>query len=70
MPEMDGYAFIRAIRKIDHLKHTPAIALSGYASNEDQKKSKQAGFDFHVSKPVSHDDFIEIIAEACEVRPY
>jgi two-component system CheB/CheR fusion protein len=68
MPEMDGYAFIRAIRKIDHLKHTPAIALSGYASSEDQKKSKQAGFNFHIGKPIAHEDFIDIIEEACSAR--
>jgi two-component system CheB/CheR fusion protein len=70
MPVMDGYEFIQAIRRIAHLKHTPAIALTGYATSSDQKKTRQSGFNFHVSKPISHDDFIEIIDEAGKSRPY
>jgi len=70
MPVMDGHQFIRAIRQISHLKHTPAIALSGYATREEQKKTRQSGFNYHVGKPVSHDDFIDIIDEACNTRPY
>jgi two-component system CheB/CheR fusion protein len=70
MPVMDGHALIQAIRQIAHLKYTPAIALSGYATSSDQKKTRQSGFNYHVSKPVAHDDFIDIIDEACKSRPY
>ncbi|MFU2325788.1 CheR family methyltransferase [Pseudomonas sp. NFX98] len=70
MPVMDGHALIQAIRQITHLKHTPAIALTGYATSNDQKKARQSGFNYHVSKPVSHDDFIDIIDEACSARPF
>jgi two-component system CheB/CheR fusion protein len=70
MPVMDGHALIQAMRQIAHLKHTPAIALSGYATSHDQKKARQSGFNYHVGKPVSHDDFIDIIDEACNARPF
>ncbi|KQZ92843.1 CheR family methyltransferase [Pseudomonas sp. Root562] len=70
MPVMNGHEFIQAIRQIAHLKHTPAIALTGYGTANDQKKARQSGFNYHVSKPVSHDDFIDIIGEACTARPY
>lgn len=70
MPVMDGHALIQAIRQITHLKHTPAIALTGYSTSNDQKKARQSGFNYHVSKPVSHDDFIDIIDEACSARPF
>lgn len=70
MPVMDGHHFIRAIREIPRLKQTPALALSGYTNSEDQKKTKQSGFNYHVGKPVSHDDFIDLIEEACNARPY
>lgn len=70
MPVMDGHALIQALRQIAHLKYTPAIALTGYGASSDQKKAKQSGFNYHVSKPVSHDDFIDIIDEACRTRPY
>jgi two-component system CheB/CheR fusion protein len=70
MPIMDGHALIQAIRQIVHHKYTPAIALTGYATSGDQKKTRQSGFNYHVSKPVAHDDFIDIIDEACKTRPY
>jgi two-component system CheB/CheR fusion protein len=70
MPVMNGHELMHAIRQIAHLKHTPAIALTGYGTVNDQKKAKQSGFNYHVSKPVSHDDFIDIIDEACTARPY
>jgi two-component system CheB/CheR fusion protein len=70
MPVMDGHALIQAIRQIAHHKYTPAIALTGYASSSDQQKTRQSGFNYHVSKPVAHDDFIDIIDEACKTRPY
>jgi two-component system, chemotaxis family, CheB/CheR fusion protein len=70
MPLMNGHELIQAIRQISHLKHTPAIALTGYGTANDQKKAKLSGFNYHVSKPVSHDDFIDIIDEACTARPY
>jgi two-component system CheB/CheR fusion protein len=70
MPVMDGHALIQAIRQIAHHTYTPAIALTGYATSSDQKKTRQSGFNYHVSKPVAHDDFIDIIDEACNTRPY
>jgi len=70
MPVMDGHELIHAIRQLAHLKHTPAIALTGYGTSGDQKKARQSGFNYHVSKPVSHDDFLDIIDEACNSRPY
>ncbi|MCX2898712.1 CheR family methyltransferase [Pseudomonas mandelii] len=66
MPIMDGHQFIQAIRQIPHLKYTPAIALSGYNTSADQKKTKSAGFNYHVGKPISHDEFIDVIEEACK----
>ncbi|EJN32800.1 PAS domain S-box [Pseudomonas sp. GM78] len=70
MPLMNGHELIHAIRQIAQLKHTPAIALTGYTTSTDEKKARQSGFNYHVSKPVSHDDFIDIIDEACNSRPY
>ncbi|CAN7440821.1 CheR family methyltransferase [Pseudomonas umsongensis] len=70
MPLMNGHELMHAIRQIAHLKHTPAIALTGYATSSDEKKTRQSGFNYHVSKPVSHDDFLDIIGEACHSRRY
>jgi CheY-like chemotaxis protein len=31
------------------------IAVSGYGQDEDRRRSKNAGFDYHVIKPLDHD---------------
>ena len=52
MPVMDGYEATREIRKqVPGLK-APIIALSANAFEEDKQKSRDAGMDDHVAKPV------------------
>ncbi|MDQ7093555.1 PAS domain S-box protein [Desulfosporosinus sp. PR] len=52
LPGMSGYDVARIIRKDERLKDIYLIALSGYASQEDLAKSKEAGFNLHLAKPV------------------
>jgi PAS domain S-box-containing protein len=52
MPKMDGMEMIGRMRQIEPLRETPAIALSGYASQRDSKAALTAGFNAHVAKPV------------------
>lgn len=53
MPGEDGYALIRSVRNTMPLfANTPAIALTGYAGLEDQRRARDSGFDAHHSKPV------------------
>ncbi len=61
MPGMDGHALIKALRGLAHLRHTPAIALTGYGASADQYKSRQSGFDRHLNKPVGYDELVETI---------
>jgi PAS domain S-box-containing protein len=57
MPEMDGYEFLRQIRKCTPEQGglTPAIALTAYAGEFDQRQAVAAGFQMHISKPVEPD---------------
>jgi CheY-like chemotaxis protein len=43
------------IRKLAELKDTFLIAMSGYAQPGDIRRSKEAGFDMHLGKPVGID---------------
>jgi PAS domain S-box-containing protein len=63
MPEMDGYDLIRQIRALpsETGKRTPAIALTGYVSLEEQQRVEDAGFDIHVAKPVDFNKLMETI---------
>jgi two-component system CheB/CheR fusion protein len=61
MPVMTGYELMAALRKLPLAKHVPAIALTGYGTQSDMQKSREAGFDQHLGKPVAYDDLIETI---------
>lgn len=54
MPGMDGYALIREIRScpVEQGGRVPAIAVTAYAGEYDQRQAINAGFQVHVSKPV------------------
>ena len=52
LPGMNGYEVARALKNSD--AHTPMalIAVSGYGQDEDRRRSREAGFDHHLLKPV------------------
>ncbi|MDP8999633.1 MAG: response regulator [Myxococcota bacterium] len=54
MPGCDGYTFIRELRASGEEvgAWTPAIALTGYASERDSQTALLAGFQLHLPKPV------------------
>jgi two-component system CheB/CheR fusion protein len=51
LPDVDGYAVARALRREPALGGTRLVALSGYALPEDRERARQAGFDAHLAKP-------------------
>jgi two-component system, sensor histidine kinase and response regulator len=64
MPVMDGYAAVRAIRKIEFersMPRTPVIALTASALREAVAQCIAAGCDEHVAKPVRKARLIEVI---------
>lgn len=72
LPGEDGYTLIRKVRnwQADHGEQIPAIALTGYARNQDRIRALLAGFDQHVSKPVDLNDLAAMVANlASRLRP-
>ena len=64
MPVMDGYTATAEIRKLETtkgLKRTPVIALTANAMKEDEQKSREAGCDGHLTKPIRKDVLLEAI---------
>jgi signal transduction histidine kinase/CheY-like chemotaxis protein len=51
MPGMDGFQFLRHVRRNSRWSSLAAIAVSGLASDADVRRAREAGFDRHVSKP-------------------
>ncbi len=54
MPNMDGYAATKAIRAMDRqdAKTIPIVAMTANAFAEDEEKSRQAGMNAHIPKPL------------------
>jgi signal transduction histidine kinase len=52
LPGMDGYQVAEALRRDPDTASVKLIAVTGYGRDEDRRKSKEAGFDQHLTKPV------------------
>jgi len=59
MPGMDGYEACRRMRATDWGATARIIALSGWGQEEDKLRSKEAGFDTHLVKPVERVTLLE-----------
>lgn len=58
LPEMDGYAVARELRRIEALKTTPIIAVTSYAMTGDKEKAFESGATGYIEKPVDPDTFV------------
>ncbi|HSO06082.1 MAG TPA: PAS domain S-box protein [Pelomicrobium sp.] len=54
MPELDGHATCRAMRREPWSGQATIVALTGWGQEEDRRKSTEAGFDQHLVKPVNY----------------
>lgn len=62
MPDLDGYEATRRIREHEGTtRHTPIVAMTAYAMRGDRERCLAAGMDDYYSKPVTGDDFIEML---------
>jgi CheY-like chemotaxis protein/nitrogen-specific signal transduction histidine kinase len=55
LPGMNGYEVAARLRQQPDFQQTPLIALTGYGEEEARRRSKEAGFDYHLVKPVEPD---------------
>ncbi len=53
MPGMDGFEVARRIRQEPWGAHTLLVALTGYGHDEHRRRTREAGFDRHLTKPAS-----------------
>ena len=61
MPEMDGNATTRAIRRMPQFADLPIIALTAKAMQGDREKSMSAGASDYVTKPVDTDHLLQLM---------
>jgi signal transduction histidine kinase len=61
MPDVDGYVFLQQLKQIPGLDGVPAIAISGYASDEDRRKALSVGYLALMPKPLDIDALFDLI---------
>ena len=63
MPDMDGYMLVRQVRALppEQGGQIPAIALTAYAGDFNQKQALAAGFQRHLAKPVEPNELVKAI---------
>jgi signal transduction histidine kinase len=61
MPEVDGYEFLQQLKQIPGMDGVPAIAISGYASDEDRRKALDVGYLTLMPKPINVDTLFDFI---------
>jgi signal transduction histidine kinase/ActR/RegA family two-component response regulator len=62
MPGMNGYEVARRIRASDGVEPPVLVALTGYGQDEDRRRARDAGFDFHLTKPTSTEQLTSVLS--------
>jgi PAS domain S-box-containing protein len=66
MPDIDGFETLRRLRRIPGMEKVFAIAMTGYGTQDDKKRTVEAGFGAHLTKPVELDALVNLLNEARE----
>ena len=63
LPEMSGYEVVREMRALPEGQRIAMVAITGYGRKEDRARSRAAGFDQHLVKPVDLDTLHALLAQ-------
>jgi PAS domain S-box-containing protein len=61
LPVIDGYELARRLRELEGLSGLRLIAVTGYGQSSDRDRSKAAGFDAHLVKPITVDEIHRVL---------
>jgi len=62
MPGEDGYGLIEKVRRLAATRALVAIALTAHARPEDRLRALEAGFQWHLAKPIDPSELLSVIA--------
>jgi len=63
MPGLDGYQAAKRIRQQPWGKQMILIALTGWGQPQDRRRTQEAGFDAHLTKPVNYDAIMTLLTD-------
>jgi signal transduction histidine kinase/ActR/RegA family two-component response regulator len=70
LPGMDGYEVAAELRRDPTTRFVKLIAITGYGRDEDRRRSKEAGFDLHLTKPVDPAQLRALLEERPQGRTH
>lgn len=68
MPDEDGYSLITKVRTLSQGGLIQALALTGYAFDEERQRALSAGFQAYLTKPVEPGDLISVVTNLAYSR--
>lgn len=69
MPEMDGFQLCKRIREKENYREKPVVFLTAKSRDEDREQGIGAGANLFLSKPISPDKLLGIIADTIGSKP-
>lgn len=63
MPVMNGYQLARELRLLPGYNDVPMVAVTGYSMFDDRERSKSAGFNAHMTKPIDPSALLDLIEQ-------
>jgi PAS domain S-box-containing protein len=68
LPRLDGHEVARWIRSQPWGVATRLVAITGWGQERDRQRSREAGFDEHLTKPVDPEQLLELLAKVASPR--
>jgi CheY-like chemotaxis protein len=62
LPGINGFEVARRIRELPFGREAVLIAVTGWGQEDDRSRSRAAGFDAHLVKPVNHEELTKLLA--------
>jgi DNA-binding response OmpR family regulator len=63
LPGLTGYEVCQQLKALPEFKNTVFIAQTGWGQESDKKQAFDAGFDHHVVKPISFQEFSALLRD-------
>ena len=64
MPKMDGLEVARRLRQMPAMAAALLVAVTGWGQEADRQRTREAGFDHHLVKPVDADGLRQLLAQS------
>jgi CheY-like chemotaxis protein len=63
MPGLDGFAIRERLAQLPGLEHVCTVALTGYGNDADKRRTRDAGFNHHLTKPLDLSELKQLLED-------